>query len=111
MRLPALLSALVLAAASGGAGAGEAGWTDAAPVAELRPTTQGRFLVRIPVATNPSECRRQDWFYRDHTGTGSEHIYQLLLEAAVRGVPVRVHVTGVCDHDGRAAFNEAALAP
>ena len=92
------------------AGAGEAGWTDPAPVAELRPTNQGRFLVRIPVKKNPSECRRQDWFYRDQTGTGSRHIYDLLLAAAVRDLPVRVHVTGVCDLDGNAAINAASLA-
>jgi hypothetical protein len=102
---------LALALAPLPAAAGEAGWTDAAAVAELRPTVHGRFLVRLPVTKNPSDCRAPEWFYRDHTGPGAERIYRLLLEATVRELPVRLHVTGVCDHDGRAGFNEAALVP
>ncbi|HKJ71899.1 MAG TPA: hypothetical protein VKA55_09130 [Gammaproteobacteria bacterium] len=105
------LLALLLTALPAGAGAGEAGWTDAAPVAELRPTVHGRFLVSIPVGHNPSECRQPRAFYHDRTGPGSERIYELLLAAAVREMPVRVHVTGVCDLDGRAAIDEAALRP
>ena len=106
----ALLAVAALAPALPARG-GEAGWTDGGPVAELRPISHGRFLVRIPVERNPSKCRQDHWFFRDHTGPGSEHIFDLLLQAAVRGMRVRVHVTGVCDHDGKAAISEAALLP
>lgn len=109
--LPILAPAVFLAMSFPAHAAGEAGWTDAAPVAELRPTTQGRFLVRIPVDENPSGCRESHWFYRDQTGTGADRIFDLLLEAAVREKPVRVHVTGVCDLKGYAAINAASLEP
>lgn len=110
-RAPRLAAALTLAftASPWATHAGEAGWTDTAAVAELRPTVHGRFLVRVPVDKNPSDCHAAGWFYRDRAGAGSAQIYRLLLEAAVRGLPVRLHVTGVCDHEGRAAFNQAAL--
>jgi len=109
-RLALATTAFLTATAPAEAG-GEAGWTDAAPVAELRPTSQGRFLVRIPVEDNPSGCREPHWFYRDQTGPSADRIFDLLLEAALREKPVRVHVTGACDLKGFAAINAASLEP
>ncbi len=108
---PALAAAALLMATTPAGAAGEAGWTDAAPVAELRPTSQGRFPVRIPVDENPSGCRESHWFYRDQTGPSADRIFDRLLEAAVREQPVRVHVTGACNLKGFAAINAASLEP
>ncbi len=90
---------------------GSAGWTGYAPVAELRPTVHGRFLVHLEGADNPTDCRSRDWFYRDHSGLGADQIFRLLLAAAVHGKAVRVYATGVCDLEGRSAISAAALSP
>ncbi|MFA9459754.1 hypothetical protein [Thiohalorhabdus methylotrophus] len=110
---PLLLAALLLTAGlirPAPAGA-EAGWTDYGYVQEFRPTTAGRFLFRLPVKENPSGCSEKEWFFRDHTGPGAEHIFRILLRSVEDNLPVRVHVTGTCDHNGYSAVNAAAVAP
>jgi hypothetical protein len=88
-----------------------AGWTAYGRVLELQPTTAGRFLVRLEVASNPSGCRNEQWFYRDYTGLGVELLFHALLGAATSNLSARVFVTGSCDLNGYSEISSAAIAP
>lgn len=88
-----------------------AGWTSYGQVSELNPTTAGRFLVKLEVASNPSGCRNKQWFYRDYTGTGADHMFRTLLGAVTAGKKVRVFVTGSCDLDGYSEISSASIVP
>lgn len=88
-----------------------AGWTSYGTVAELNPTIFGRFLVKLDVSANPSGCRSKEWFYRDYTGTGADHMFRALLAAVTSGQKVRVYVTGVCDLKGYSEVSSASIVP
>ena len=87
------------------------GWTDYVPVAELTPTTQGRFLVKLKVSENPSGCKNKEVFYRDYSGPGSEHVFNTLLKALESGKKVRVHVTGKCELNGYSEISSVTIVP
>ena len=88
-----------------------AGWTSYGTVAELNPTVLGRFLVKLDIASNPSGCRSKQWFYRDYTGMGADHMFRTLLAAVTTGHKVRVYVTGVCDLKGYSEISSATIVP
>lgn len=88
---------------------GAAGWTSYGMVGELNPTTFGRFLVKIDVSSNPSGCKNKKWFYRNYTGTGSDHMFRALLGAVTSSKNVRVYVTGGCDLDGYSEISSASI--
>ncbi len=90
---------------------GAAGWTSYGRVVELNPTTFGRFLVKIDASSNPSGCRNKQWFYRNYTGTGADHMFRALLGAVTNGKNVRVYVTGGCDVDGYSEISSASIVP
>jgi len=90
---------------------GVAGWTSYGTVAELNPTIFGRFLVKLDVSSNPSGCRNTEWFYRDYTGIGPDHMFRALLAAVTTGRRVRVYVTGVCDLKGYSEISSASIVP
>ena len=103
--LPASLLALSTMALA------ESGWTDYARVAELIPGTQYRYLVKLPVAENPSGCKNKDTFYQDYSATGSDHMFRALLEAVSSRNKVRVYVTGRCELSGYAEISSVGIAP
>ncbi len=88
-----------------------AGWTAYGQVVELNPTTAGRFLVELNVASNPSGCREKGWFYRDYTGNGVELMFNALLGSVTSGKQVRVYVTGRCDLNGYSEISSASIIP
>ena len=88
-----------------------AGWTDYVPVAELTPTIQGRFLVKLDVSKNPSGCKNKEVFYRDYNIPGAEQMYDALLKAVTSGKKVRVYVTGICDLNGYSEISSVAIVP
>ena len=88
-----------------------AGWSAYGPVKELRPTTSGRFLVRLDVASTPGQCKKKQWFFRDYTGTGADHMFRALLAAATSGKRVRVYATGRCDLQGYSEISSASIIP
>lgn len=88
-----------------------AGWTDYATVAELRPGTQFRYLVKLQGAENPSGCKNKDTFYQDYSATGSDHMFRVLLEAVSSGKRVRVYVTGICELSGYSQISSVAIVP
>jgi len=88
-----------------------AGWTSYGIVTELIPTTAGRFLVQLDVASNPSGCKNKQWFYRDYSGTGADHMFRALLDTLGTGQKVRVYVTGSCDLNGYSEISSASFIP
>ena len=88
-----------------------AGWTSYGKVTELNPTTSGRFLVKLNVTSNPSDCKNKQWFYRDYTGTGADHMFRALLGAVTSGKRVRVYITGRCDLNGYSEISSASMIP
>jgi len=88
-----------------------AGWTSYGQVVELNPTTAGRFLVKLNIASNPSGCRNEVWFYRDYTGNGVELMFHALLGAITSDKSARVYVTGRCDLNGYSEISSASIAP
>ena len=88
-----------------------AGWTAYGIVTELNPTSQGRFLVKLEVDSNPSGCRDKHWFYRDYSGSGVDHMFHVLLGSVTAGKQARVYVTGRCDLNGYSEMSSASIIP
>lgn len=88
-----------------------AGWTDYGTIVELRATTANRFYVKLKLASNPSDCRNKEWFYRDYSRPGTEFMYQTLLGAVTDEKKVRVYVTGICDIDGYSEITSVSIVP
>ena len=88
-----------------------AGWTSYGAVTELNPTTSGRFLVKLNLGTNPSDCKNKQWFFRDYTGTGADHMFRALLGAVTSGKKVRVYTTGRCDLHGYSEISSVSMKP
>jgi len=88
-----------------------AGWSGYAQVAELTPTIHHRYHVRLDSAENPSGCTDKQTFYQDYAATGSEHMFQTLLEAVTSGKQVRLYVTGKCELNGYAEFSAVGIVP
>ena len=105
-----LIVALCLALFSTGAWP-VAGWTSYGSVTELIPTTAGRFLVKLDVASNPSGCKNKQWFYQDYSGTGADYIFRALLATLGTDQKVRVYVTGSCDLKGYSEISSASVIP
>lgn len=91
--------------------AGVAGWTEAAAVLALEASDQGRFTVKLAVDKNTSGCRNPNWFYVDYGGTGSELMYQTLLESTRNERKVQVYVTGGCDLNGYSGVSAVRILP
>ncbi|MFW2373147.1 MAG: hypothetical protein ACN4GM_08500 [Gammaproteobacteria bacterium] len=87
------------------------GWTDYVPVAELTPTSHGRFLVKLKAPENPSDCKNKDTFYHDYNAPGSEQIFRTLLEAISSGKKVRVYVSGKCELKGYSEITSVSIVP
>lgn len=100
-RLCFLLSVPLIAIAS-------SGWTSDVFVAELTPTSQGRYLVKLNVSQNPSGCRDKSVFYQDYN-LGSKEMFETLLQAVVSGKRVRVYVTGKCDLNGYSEISSVTI--
>ena len=86
-----------------------AGWTDYVAVAELVPTGQRYYEVRLPVKENPSGCREETWFYRDYSSSGSDKMFEVLFEGIKSGVQIRVYVTGVCNINGYSEISSVSV--
>lgn len=89
----------------------DAGWTSYGVVTELNPTTSGRFIVKLDVASNPSDCKNKQLFYSDYTVTGADYMFRALLVAVTSGNKVRVYVTGKCDLKGYSEISSASVIP
>jgi hypothetical protein len=85
------------------------GWTGFAPVVELTPTAQYRYIVRIDVSENPSGCRNAEYFFQDYSAAGSDQMFRTLLSAVEAGMYVRVYVTGKCDLDGNSEISSVSI--
>lgn len=87
------------------------GWSDYATVAELTPSSQHRYTVRLQSSDNPSGCRSKDTFYQDYAASGAEQMFSTLLEALVSGKRVRLFVTGRCELNGYAEISSVSILP
>lgn len=56
----------------------DTGWTSYGVVTEINPTTSGRFIVKLDVASNPSDCKNKQSFYSDYTVTGADYMFRAL---------------------------------
>ena len=97
------LASLALHAASG--------WTTYGEVQELTPTIHQRFLVKLPVAKNPSGCDEATLFYQDYDAPGAELMFRTLLEAVSAGKRVKVRVTGRCALHGYSEISAVTIVP
>lgn len=88
-----------------------AGWTDYVPVAELMPTSSGRFLVKLNISKNPSGCKNDNMFYQDYSVSGSEQMFRVILEAVASGKMIRVYVTGKCEINGYSEISSVGIVP
>ena len=79
--------------------------------ASLTPTVHGRFIVKLDVASNTSDCSSKDSFYRDYGRPGAELMFRTLLDAVTAGKRVRVYVTGACDLNGYSEITSVSLIP
>lgn len=112
-RLPPLLypwisAALLLPAATV---AGTSGWTEYTSVAELTPSSDQSYTVRLDIAENPSGCKNKNTFYQDYSASGAEQMFSTLLEAMVNGKRVRVFVTGRCELNGYGEISSVSILP
>lgn len=98
-----LMSPAMLFAASG--------WTDYAPIAELTPTSHGRYLVQLRISENPSSCRNKNTFYQDYGLPGANNMYLALLEAVGSEKSVRVYTTGKCGLNGYSEISSVGIVP
>jgi hypothetical protein len=87
------------------------GWTDYAPVEELTPTGQLRYLVQLKIKENPSGCKTKDTFYQDYDAFGAEQMFKTLLTAVAADKNVRVYVTGKCGLNGYAEISSVGIVP
>jgi len=87
------------------------GWTDYATIAELTPTSHGRYLVQLRISENPSGCRNKDTFYQDYGTPGSNNMYFALLEAVGSEKAVRVYTTGKCGLNGYSEISSVGIVP
>ena len=101
-----VLMGMLLAPTSVFAGSG---WTGLAPVAELTPTAQYRYIVRIRVEQNPSGCRNAEYFFQDYSLSGADLMFRTLLTAVETNSLVRVYVTGKCDLDGYSEISSVSI--
>ena len=106
-----LITLLVAALMTEAALAGGSGWTAYTTVAELLPTNQHRYTVRLELSENPGGCRSKDTFYQDYAVSGAELMYRTLLEALVSGKRVRVFATGRCELNGYGEFSSVGILP
>lgn len=91
--------------------AGSSGWSDYTTIAELTPSSQHRYSVRLNLSDSPSGCVNKDTFYQDYAASGAELIYRTLLEALVSGKRVRVFVTGRCELNGYSEISSVSILP
>jgi len=87
------------------------GWTENVPVAELTPTNQERFLVKLHISKNPAGCKNKEMFYLEYGASGSEQMFHTLLEAVVSEKNVRVYVTGKCELNGYSEISAVSIIP
>jgi hypothetical protein len=88
-----------------------AGWTGYASIAELTPTSHGRYLVKLKSTDNPSDCKDKTTFYQDYSTPASRLMYNTLLEAVAYKKQVRVYVTGKCELNGYSEISSVAIVP
>jgi len=87
------------------------GWTDYVLVSEITPTVHHRYLVKLKVSENPSDCKDKEVFYQDYSAPGSDQIFRILLEALSSGNKIRVFVTGKCEINGYAEISSTTIVP
>lgn len=89
----------------------DAGWTDYGRVLELVPTTRHYYEFQLAVKNNQSGCRDDNWFYLDYDQTGSDKMFDLLLESVKNTLRLRVYVTGVCNLRGYSEISAVSASP
>jgi hypothetical protein len=105
---PWISAALMLPAA---AVAGTSGWTEYTSVAELTPSSDQSYTVRLTITENPSGCKNKNTFYQDYTASGAEQMFNTLLKALVNSKRVRVFVTGRCELNGYGEISSVSILP
>lgn len=111
MRYPTFAAAALLSLMSPLDATAEAGWTEPAKILALEANIFGRTVVELDLRTNPSNCKEKALFFRETTGTSSEQMLAVLLEAAGHGLRVKLRVSGSCHLKGYAEYNAVTLVP
>ena len=98
-----LFTPLVVSASSG--------WTDYAVITELIPSSHHRYSVTLATAKNPSGCKNKQRYYQDYDASGSNQMFDTLLQATATGNQVRVYVTGKCGLNGYSEISSVGILP
>lgn len=89
----------------------QSGWTGYGSVVELIPSAEERYVVKLNVADNPSDCKTTDTFYQDYSASGAAQMFRTLLEAVASDKRVRVFVTGNCELNGYSQISSVGIQP
>lgn len=87
----------------------ESGWTSNTRALELTATTAGKFIIHATPKHNPSNCKDKEKFYLNYGLPGTKRIYDLLLQATVSRLPIKLHVTGRCELFGMSEISKASI--
>lgn len=103
------LMALGAAIASVNAAAGQAGWSAAALVETIEPTSQRKYTVSLQLEA-AHDCKSKRTFYQDYSANGAQFVYDTLLMALAHELPVQVHTSGRCELNGYAEITAVRIA-
>jgi len=87
----------------------ESGWTSSTQVLEITATTAGKFIIHAVPKDNPTDCKDKERFFLDYGLSGANKVYDLLLDATVLQLPVKLYITGRCELFGMSELSKASI--
>lgn len=87
----------------------ESGWTSSTLILEITATTAGKFIIHATPKKNPTDCKDRERFYLDYGLSGANKVYDLLLDATVSQLPVKLYITGRCELFGMSELSKASI--
>lgn len=86
----------------------QSGWTKTTEIIEIT-ATANKFIIHAKPRKNPTDCKDRNHFYLNYTMPGANKIYNLLLDAAVKKLTVKLYITGLCDIFDMSELSKASI--
>ena len=86
----------------------QSGWTTDTEIIEIT-AAANKFIIHAKPRRNPTDCKDRSHFYLNYTMPGANKIYNLLLDAAVRNLTVKLYITGLCDIFDMSELSKASI--